>query len=126
MTDGENANIFYVNTDALWDLNTYHAGIGFTEQNCVCFLTYLKFEQLFHKLMNQSIPGMFVLISFGDSKYGHEIPKCCHFWQFCNIFDLSSALACHAENINKTYPLVLMVRLVETRQYFTRQLATYR
>ena len=32
-----------------------NAGIGFTEQNCVCILIliYLKFEQLFHELMNQ-------------------------------------------------------------------------
>ena len=33
--------------------NTYHTGLGFTEQNSVCFLTFLKFQRLFHELMSQ-------------------------------------------------------------------------
>ena len=50
--------------------------IGFTEQKCVCFLTYLKFEQVFHEF---SCLYLFQCISYGDSKYGHEIPQ---FWHF--------------------------------------------
>ena len=37
---------------------------------------------------------LFECISHGDSKYGHEIPKCGHFWIFCDFVGLSSALAC--------------------------------
>ena len=61
-----------------------NAGFGFTEQKSVCFLTYLKFGQLFHELMNQyqACLYLFQCISHGDSKYGHEIPKCCNFWNF--------------------------------------------
>ena len=32
-------------------------------------------------------PGMFVLICHGDSKYGHEIPKCCHFFTILRNFE---------------------------------------
>ena len=41
----------------------------------------------------------FECISHGDSKYGHEIPKCWHFFKICYIFYLSSALACRMESI---------------------------
>ena len=52
--------------------------IGFTEQHCVYYLTNLKFEQLFHELMNQyqACLYLFECISHSDSKYGHEIPQC--------------------------------------------------
>ena len=45
---------------------------------------------------------LYQCISHGDSKYCHEIPPFWHFWQFCIIFELSSAHACRVESINKT------------------------
>ena len=56
-------------------------GIGFTEQNCVCFLKILTFYRLFQELLNQYQAYLYSVkcISQGDSKYGYEIPKCWHF-----------------------------------------------
>ena len=67
----------------------------------------MKFEQLFHELMNQyqACLYLFECISHGDSKYDHEIPKC------CEIVDVSSALACRMESINPltSLPIIYFV-----------------
>ena len=34
-----------------------------------------------------------------DSKFGHKIPKCWHFWQFCAMYHMSSAHDCHMESV---------------------------
>ena len=47
-------------------------------------VSFLKFSQTFHKLLNKSQAlslDLFQCISHGSSKYGHEIPKCWHFVQ---------------------------------------------
>ena len=61
-----------------------NAGLGFTEQKSVCILKFLIFLRLFHELMHQYQACLysFECISHGDSKYGHEIPKCLHLVTF--------------------------------------------
>ena len=55
--------------------------------------------------MNQHHACLFLFerISHGDSKYGHEIQKLYNFWTFCEIFDLSSALAYRVKSIKFVY-----------------------
>ena len=55
-------------------LNTQNAGIGFTEQNRVCILT---FERLVQDLLNQYWVCLYLFecIYYDHSKYGHEIPQ---------------------------------------------------
>ena len=67
----------------LHHLNTYHAGLGFTEQKSVCFLIFPKFQRLFHELMNQYQACLYLseCIFHGGFKYGHEIPQFRHFLQ---------------------------------------------
>ena len=52
-------------------------GIGFTQQNCVCFLKILTFHSLFQELINQyqTCQDLLECISHGDSKYGNEIQQ---------------------------------------------------
>ena len=54
-------------------VNTSKAGLS--------FLKFLICLRLLQELMNQYQACLysFGCISHGDSKYGHEIPKCCHF-----------------------------------------------
>ena len=71
----------------------------------VCFLKCLTFFKMsdiwfinsWNKTLRinqyQACLYLFECISHDDSKYGHEIPKCCHFLTFCEMFDLSSAYA---------------------------------
>ena len=69
----------------------FFKGLTFTTQalvllsKIVCFLTFLKFYQLFHELINkyQACLYLFQCISHGGSKYGHEIPQ---FWLFFTKF----------------------------------------
>ena len=86
-------------------LNTYHAGFGFTAQNCSCFLTFLKFWRLFHELMNQYQACLYLsqCIFHCGFKYGHEILQFLHFYKFWYISDLSSALTCRVESIKITW-----------------------
>ena len=42
-------------------VNTLNVGIGFTEQKCSYFLTFLKILTAISRI-NEPIPGMFVLI----------------------------------------------------------------
>ena len=48
----------------------------------------------------------FECICYGDFKYGYEIPKFCHFWIFCEIFDLSSSIN-NRSQINGHVPVVM-------------------
>ena len=47
----------------VWLSTLYHAGIGFTEQNLVCFLTYISEILSAISRISAPITGMFVLIS---------------------------------------------------------------
>ena len=71
--------------------------IGFTEQNCVCFLTFLTFSRLFHKLMNQYQACLYIF------HCGSNLVMKFHnfniFYKMCYILYLSSALACRVESI---------------------------
>ena len=58
-------------------------GIGFTEQNCVCFLKIRIFPRLFQELLNQY---HFKCISHGDAKCGYEILQFRKILQFCLTF----------------------------------------
>ena len=70
---------------------TTRAGIGFTAQNCVCFLTFLmKFLRLFHELMNQYQACLYLV----------PMVIKLHNFTFCWICDLSSAPDCRVESIN--------------------------
>ena len=66
-----------------------------------CFLTFLKFEQLFHELMNryQACLYLFDCFSHGDSKYDHEIPH--FFGNFVKLLTSSASLACRVESIKQ-------------------------
>ena len=64
--------------DCVCKLNAHHAGIGSTEQNCVCFLTFQRlFQRLFHEIMNQYQACVYLseCIFHCGFKYGHEIPQ---------------------------------------------------
>ena len=67
-----------------------------------CFLKFLDFLHVFHELMNQYQACLYLseCISHDDFKLCHEIPKCWHFWQFCDKFELLSAHACRVQSIN--------------------------
>ena len=54
-------SITSLSTESLPIINTYHAGFGFSEQNCVCFLTFSEILTAISRT-NEPIPGMFVLI----------------------------------------------------------------
>ena len=41
--------------------------------------------------------------SYVDSKYGHQIPECWHFWNFCDSFNLSSAHACSVVSVKNLW-----------------------
>ena len=61
-------------------VNTYNAGLGFTEQKSVCFLIFLKFQRLFHELMNQYQACFYLseCIFHCGFTYGQEIPQFRH------------------------------------------------
>ena len=67
----------------IWRLTLTTRGIGFTEQNYVCFLKILTFHRLFQELLNQyqTCWYLFQCIYHGGSKYGHKIPQFGHFLQ---------------------------------------------
>ena len=56
----------------------------------------------FYKFLNQYQVYLYLFecISHGDSKYSYLSPECLHFLNFCDIFNLLSAHACHVESIN--------------------------
>ena len=72
-------------------------GIGFTEQNCVCFLKILTFHRLFQELLitNTRHVGTylnaFLLMIQNMGLEFNNIDIC---YKIYYIFDLSSALAC--------------------------------
>ena len=94
------SDIIFLLTVTMW-LNTYNAGIGFTEQKSVCFLTFLKFQRLFYELMNQYQACLYLseCIFHCGFKYGHEIPQFQKNLQILLWFDLSSALVCRVESV---------------------------
>ena len=69
---------------------------------------------LFRDLLNQNQACwyLFQCIFHGDSKYGHEIPKCWHFYQICYILDLSSA------HISKCYFEIYWTKTRHVGTYF--------
>ena len=66
------------------------------------FSKFLEIQTKYHKLLNQyqACLYLFECIFHDDSKYSHQIHKCWHFLQFCEILDLSSTHAYHMVSIN--------------------------
>ena len=86
---------------ARFTINTLHPAIAFTIHNKKSF----EISEI-----SKPIPGIctYLNVSYGDSKYSYQILECWHFWNFCDIFNLSSAHACRVESD----------RSIKTRRWF--------
>ena len=82
--------LLWVQKNWFWEqksggINTYIAGLGFTEQKSAYFLTYLKFQRLFREVMNQYQACLYLseCIFHCGFKYACEILQFRHFDKFC-------------------------------------------
>ena len=55
---------------------------------------------------------LFECISHVDPKYSDQIPDFWYFWQFCDIFELSSAHAYRVQSIKLTHVLNIVYTLI--------------
>ena len=69
-------------------------GLGFTEQKSVCFLTFQKFQRLFHELINQYQACLYLWIHLSLwFQIWSKMPQFRHFlYKCCYIFDLFNSI----------------------------------